>query len=292
MTHAAIETAHRTNCIALTVLALLAGCKTEPSATTAPTEHASAAPSASAAPHASTTNVRRDPLVVAVPGCTAQLVLLDVPGEHALRLSSTEVAWDMYDAFVFALDRAESEKDPPDAFTRPTKPYILMDRGFGHAGYPAISVSFRGASEFCKWLSSKTGKRFRLPTEAEWENACRAGSTTRYSFGDDASALADFAWFRDDSATDRGPSTHPVGEKKPNAWGFHDVHGNAAEWTIGAEGRGVAKGGSYQDAADQLVVTASRADSPAWNRTDPQVPKSKWWLADAPFMGFRVACDD
>ena len=80
--------------------------------------------------------------------------------------------------------------------------------------------------EFCRKLSEKEGLEYRLPTEAEWEYACRAGTTTVYSFGDDVSELARYGWFSSNS----GRTTHPVGGKRPNAWGLYDMHGNVFEW--------------------------------------------------------------
>jgi formylglycine-generating enzyme required for sulfatase activity len=91
---------------------------------------------------------------------------------------------------------------------------------------PVETVSWDDAQEFCKKLSQKTGKEFRLPSEAEWEYACRAGTTTAYSFGDNASLLGEYAWYSDNS----GSKTHPVGQKKPNPWGVYDMHGNVWEW--------------------------------------------------------------
>ncbi|MCY3018460.1 MAG: formylglycine-generating enzyme family protein [Planctomycetota bacterium] len=91
---------------------------------------------------------------------------------------------------------------------------------------PVEQVSWDGAQEFCRKLSAKAGKTLRLPTEAEWEYACRAGTTTRFSSGDADSALADVAWY--DANSERKP--HPVGQKKPNAWGLYDMHGNVWEW--------------------------------------------------------------
>ena len=79
---------------------------------------------------------------------------------------------------------------------------------------------------FCTRLSARTGRKVRLATEAEWEYACRAGSKTRYYFGDDEKQLGDYAWFRDNC---RG-STHPVGQKRPNAWGLYDMNGNIGQW--------------------------------------------------------------
>jgi formylglycine-generating enzyme len=244
-----------------------------------------------------------------VPGTTVSLTMKPVPAGSidvddpaspgakksvaiaAHWIASTEITWDMYDAFVFAMDRNETEKDPPDAWTRPSKPYILMDRGYGHAGYPAISIGINGATEFCRWLSAKTGKTFRVPGEAEWEYDCRAGSKTAYSFGDDPAMLGDFAWFGENSEVEMNRKTHPIAEKKPNAWGLFDMHGNAAEWTLTADGKGVLRGGSFRDPAAKLTATARRPDEKAFNATDPQVPKSKWWLADGGFIGFRVVCD-
>jgi formylglycine-generating enzyme required for sulfatase activity len=95
---------------------------------------------------------------------------------------------------------------------------------------PVENVSWSDAVKFCELLSSKTGKTVRLPTEAEWEYACRAGSSTRYHYGEDpdTTSLAEYAWYEDNS--DR--ATHPAGQKKPNAWGLHDMIGNVWEWCL------------------------------------------------------------
>ncbi len=98
--------------------------------------------------------------------------------------------------------------------------------GFDTSNFPVENVSWEDAVEFCKKLSAKEGVTYRLPTEAEWEYACRAGSTTRYCFGNGESKLGDYAWFQDNSNS----RTHPVGTKKPNAGGVHDMHGNVSEW--------------------------------------------------------------
>ncbi len=288
--------------IALLLLAALLGaCATRTSETRADTAEATRGMDARAtpAPAPRVAALPLQPFEVMVPGTTAKLVMQPILG-GAVQLaggphvalapyfaSTTEVTWDMYDAFVFAMERDEAEKDPYDAFARPSKPYILMDRGFGHAGYPVISVSFRGATEFCRWLANRTGKRFRLPTGAEWEHAASGGAT-----GDlDASALDASAWYAANSKSRGRVSTHPVGKKAPNGYGLLDVRGNAAEWTLGADHKGELRGGSFKDAADELRLGERRPNDPAWNQTDPQIPKSIWWLADGPFAGFRVVCD-
>jgi len=91
---------------------------------------------------------------------------------------------------------------------------------------PVETVSWNDATEFCKKLSEQTRRAVRLPTEAEWEYACRAGTATAFSFGDADSTLGDYAWYTSNS----GSTTHPVGQKKPNAWGLYDMHGNVWEW--------------------------------------------------------------
>ena len=97
---------------------------------------------------------------------------------------------------------------------------------FKGARNPVEQVSWKDAVEFCKRLTAKESMTYRLPTEAEWEYAYRAGTTTRYSFGDDPASLGEYAWYGDNSEK----KTHPVGEKKPNTWGLHDMHGNVWEW--------------------------------------------------------------
>lgn len=246
---------------------------------------------------------------VAVPGCTQKLVLKPIAAATvavpdgkggsadaqvgAFWIASTETTWDMYDAFVFAMDRAEGETDAVDAYTRPSKPYILMDRGFGHKNYPVISVSPKGAGEFCKWLSSKTGKRFRLPTEAEWMLAARGGLQGDWSFAGGAETLSDHAWHAGNALDDEDfrLETRAVALKPANAFGLHDVHGNASEWAVAPDGSFVAKGGSFKEKNAALAVSARRPHDASLNATDPQVPKSVWWLADGGFVGFRVLCE-
>ncbi|MBL8756465.1 MAG: formylglycine-generating enzyme family protein [Planctomycetes bacterium] len=238
-------------------------------------------------------------------------------------MGKCEVTWAEYDLWNTDASRPQNKK--PDGVSRPTPPYMDMTFTMGRDGHPAICMSHVAARQYCKWLSEKTGKYHRLPTEAEWEFACRAGTTTAWSFGDDAKLAGDFATFADNSPRVLEPGAPPtlayakVGQKKPNAFGLHDMHGNVAEWVADtylvdafAEANGkaprvdpffpplkddrgrparwphVARGGSWRDPLPALRSAARLSSEPAWNQRDPQVPKSWWYLTDGQHIGFRV----
>ena len=133
----------------------------------------------------------------------------------AFWMSKYETTWDEYRLFMFGRD------DGADAVTRPTRPYMEMSFGMGKDGYPAISMTQHAANKYAEWLSSKTGEFYRLPTEAEWEYACRAGDG-------DPKPLGDYAWYEANS----NGKYQPVAAKKPNAWGLYDMLGNVMEWTL------------------------------------------------------------
>ncbi len=143
------------------------------------------------------------------------------------------------------------------------------DQGWGRGRRPAISVSRDDAQDYCGWLSEQTGAEYRLPSEAEWEFACRAGSQTRWSFGDEESALGAHAWFLGNS----GEQTHPVGEKEPNAFGLYDMHGNVREWCQDAwndDYSGAPSDGSAWMSGDEsgaVLRGGSWLGSPGWLRS-------------------------
>lgn len=245
-------------------------------------------------------------------------------------MSKLETRWNEYELFMFpglekgtniASERVFGEllinlgELPPnatgnpytgkegDAVSRPTTPYVEMSFGMGKDGFPAISMTHFAAVMYCRWLTAKTGHFYRLPTEAEWEYACRAGTTTAYSFGDDPEKIAEYGWF----FTNADGKYAKVGKLKPNPWGLYDMHGNVAEWVMDAylesyanfpegapyvpattEYPHVARGGSWDDEPDLLRSSARRSSDASWKMRDPQLPKSKWYLTDAQFLGMRV----
>jgi formylglycine-generating enzyme required for sulfatase activity len=124
-------------------------------------------------------------------------------------ISKYQVTFDEYDLYC-----EEMKKEKP------------VDRGWGRGRRPVINVSWNDAVAYCEWISKKTGQKYKLPTEAEWEYACKKDTTSKWSFGDDEKELEKYAWYSKNS----GNKTHPVGELEPNPWGLYDMHGNVWEW--------------------------------------------------------------
>lgn len=229
-------------------------------------------------------------------------------------MGKCEVTWDEFDLFWRHKPGKKEDKEPvnpktPDAVTRPTPPYADETFDMGREGMPVICISHHTAMQYCRWLSIKTGKLYRLPTEAEWEWAARAGTTTAYFFGDDPKNLGDYAWYSKNS----DDKTQPVGKKKANPWGLHDILGNAAEWCIDhykADQYSTypkdkltlqpvlkpsdkrfshpVRGGGWIDDAPQCRCASRQASNKTWLKLDPQRPKSIWWLTSAEHVGFRI----
>ena len=279
------------------------------------------------------------PYIETIPGTNVKFEMLPIPGgsfmmgspsgesgrdadegpQHEVTIrpfwmQKLEVTWDEYDLFAFTQDlkkdrqlKVPENKTGADALTFPTPPYADEAFGYGKGKQPAISMTHHAAVEYCRWLSAKTGKTYRLPTEAEWEYACRAGSRSAYSFGDDPRMLAEYGWF-----TDNSDSTPQIGgKKKPNPWGLYDIHGNLSEWCLDQYDKDfygtlksgavapvllpterryprVVRGGSWDDDAPRLRSGARRGSGKDWSKRDPQRPQSIWWHTEAIMVGFRV----
>ena len=278
----------------------------------------------------------------AIPGTGVNYVMVPIPGgdfvmgspdsekgrkpdegpQHKVKVApfwmgQCEITWNEYELFMYPDEERRTRATIPtdaagdklaDVVTHPSKPYVEMSFGMGKDGYPAISMTQHAANKYCQWLSAKTGHFYRLPTEAEWEYACRAGTTTAYFFGDDPSKLGDYGWFEQNSDF----KYQKVGKKKPNPWGLYDMCGNVVEWVLdqydpayyrqcGSNG-GIAepwnkaskpyphsvRGGSWDDEATMCRSAARLGSDRSWKMQDPQLPKSIWYFSDAQFVGFRI----
>jgi formylglycine-generating enzyme required for sulfatase activity len=214
-----------------------------------------------------------------IAGTLVSFDMVLVPGDgrqSAFYMGRTEVTWDMYDVFFLGLDGDAPQPAGIDAIGKPSNPYGAPDYGWGHAGYPVISVTRQAAEAFTKWLSLKTGQEYRLPTEVEWQYAADrawAGRTAN-----------DVAWH----AGNAGMVTHPVSARAADALGLFDLFGNAGEWVLTPDQSLVIRGGTFRSGPDTIGPSARAEQDETWNERDPQLPKSQWWLSDGPHVGFRL----
>ena len=215
-----------------------------------------------------------------IPGTAVTFEMVPVPGT-AIFIGRTEVTWDMYDLFALGLDKRAAASGGADAVARPSNPYGAPDSGWGHAGFPVISVTRQSAEAFTKWLSQKTGRVYRLPTDAEWTQVAEIAAGAAPLARRDLDALA---WHRDNA----DGKTHRAGSKQADKLGLFDLLGNAAEWVTTSDGALVVRGGSFRDDPVQVRPSARAVQDDSWNERDPQLPKSRWWLSDGPFVGFRL----
>ena len=216
-------------------------------------------------------------------------------------IGTHEVRWDEYRLYQFDL------LPEVDGVTGPTPPYVPMDSGMGVESFPAVAMTHYAARQYCKWLSLQSGVFYRLPTEAEWEYACRAGTDTAYSFADDA--LDEHAWHYANAEE----GYRVGGTRAANGFGLYDMHGNVAEWVMDGydaetysrraaagevvidpvvwpteEWGRVVRGGSWDDDPERLRSAARRSSRPEWKMLDPQRPRSIWYLTNAPWLGMRL----
>jgi formylglycine-generating enzyme required for sulfatase activity len=239
------------------------------------------------------------PVADRIPRTTVQLDMVRVPGgritlkdkdgretTHEIKpflIQRTESRWDEWDVFHLGLDVMQEEgRQRRDALLKPSpNSYFPPDRGFGHEGCPIHGITLHAVRQYIGWLCQATGKRYRLPTEAEWEWACRAGGPP---FRPDPKDLDKVAWFWLNSDAPK-----PVARKKPNAWGLYDMLGNVGEWVVRPDGTAVLAGGSYQDRAKDVHSGGREVpDLNQWQRDDPQIPRSPIWLSNGTHVGFRL----
>jgi formylglycine-generating enzyme required for sulfatase activity len=216
----------------------------------------------------------------------------------AFWMAEHEVTFEEWDQYF--RDAMFPQSKELDGVTRATPQYIDLTWGMGRdAKHPANSMSQSAALMYCRWLYTKTGIFYRLPTEAEWEYACKAGTKPI-----DPQALTQAAIYKDNS----DGKFQLVKSRKPNAWGLYDMLGNLSEWTLDqydptyyqkiaakdpmttptSRYPKTVRGGSYLDESTSLRCANRIPSDPKWNQRDPQVPKSRWWLTDGMFMGFRL----
>ena len=195
-------------------------------------------------------------------------------------MSRTEVTWE---AFVKYFENRKAAK--VDGVTRPSPPYEPPHGKMGVGAHPAVSMRWHGAMGYCEWVSTLTGRRFRLPTEAEFEYAARAGSPAAGPANPDETA-----WY----AANGEKKTHLTGTRKANAFGIQDLMGNVWEYALephsGSAYAPVLRGGAWNTPAAELRFAARQRILPEWYDRDPNRPRSMWWLTDGTFVGFRMVC--
>lgn len=229
----------------------------------------------------------------------------------AFWMGTHEITWDIYELFLDKYFEADVSTNvipsEVDGLTRPSTPYLDMTFGMGKENKPAVGMTQYNAIQFCKWIYTKTGVFYRLPTEAEWEYAARAGKSSTYFFGEGTEDLGVYAWYKENSED----TTHEIGQKQPNPWGLYDILGNVMEWTYDGYHQEykvadveipeqnpidkttdlyprVLRGGHFKSSTEDLRSARRFASTPVWKQLDPQIPKSRWWFPEAPFLGLRL----
>jgi formylglycine-generating enzyme required for sulfatase activity len=225
--------------------------------------------------------------MVLVPGNAEQNIPPLYFGKH-------EVTWDEFMPWVDGRDvESEAERGELRALKlRPSPPYDAIDRNFGMDQRPALGMSRLSVLRYCEWLSEQTGKKYRLPTEQQWQHAyvLGGGDATKPPSADDAKHQAVFF---DNSFDSRigDFATKPVGSKESNRLGIHDMAGNVCEWVTETGEDRVARGGHFDGKRELLGVGRHLEDPDEWNRDYPNEPKSIWWFVNARWVGFRVVCE-
>jgi formylglycine-generating enzyme required for sulfatase activity len=247
------------------------------------------------------------PVVDKLPRTTVQIEMIRIPGGRMtvkdkegkpkvydippFLIQRTEARWDEWDVFYLGLDLDPDAqldrriRERRDAMLKPSPvPYERYDRNFGHDGWPIHGLTLHTVRKYIEWLNPTTGKQYRLPTEVEWEWACRAGSPA--PLRPTGAALDRVAWFDKNS----GEEPKKTGTKAPNAWGLHDMLGNVAEWVIRSDESAVLAGGSHQDEAKDVHDAAREIpDNRRLQRDHPDTPQPiHIWLSNGTHVGFRL----
>lgn len=229
--------------------------------------------------------------IIKIPQSSVGFEMIKIPGKNYW-IGAREVTWDEFSLFQ---EKNTSEDSIP--VTRPTRQYIDYSFGMGkEGGYPAVSMTRRAALAYCEWLYFKTGIFFRLPTETEWEFACKAGN---YS-----ALIPEFAWYSANSEE----KYQKTGSKLPNSLGLYDMIGNVSEWTMDQfiepfteqseivwptkKYNTAVRGSSYLEGEIDCHCGYRVKSDADWQWRDPQIPKSIWWNTDSPFVGFRLVKPD
>ncbi len=293
------------------------------------------------------------PYTMVIPGTNAKMTMVPIPGgEFSLGspaggddsssgqqkqvrvrvepfwMAKTEVTWAEYQPFMNLYEhfkefehrkvRVVNKDNPVDAITAPTElydPSFTFEYG-EEPQQPAVTMTQYAAKQYTKWVSGVSGHRYRLPSEVEWEYACRAGTTTAYHFGDDPAQLDDYAWHIGNTPE----QPQHVGTKKPNPWGLHDMHGSVWEWVLDgyaedsyqqlankSQGKTIhakeaiswptkayprtVRGGSWEETPERCRADAKLgSNDPDWKLEDPNLPLSPWWFTSDPArgVGFRM----
>lgn len=233
-----------------------------------------------------------------VPGTGASLTFRRVTDPASGRpfwIGATEIPWEAYDSFVFGFDIPRDRRAAEwDAETRASRPYGSPDRGWGHDGFAALSMTAHAAEAFAAWLGPYAEVSLRLPTEREWELAASGGleldaSLDRTPF-EGRVIPADLGQAVGWSSTE-GPRPRALAELRFSPLGVSGMLGNVGEWIRTESGEALLAGGHFLDDPADSTATRRERQAPSWNATDPQNPKSRWWLSDAPFVGFRLVAE-
>lgn len=227
-----------------------------------------------------------------IPGSLVEFEMVPVPGGEGIEpfyMGKHEVAWDEFAYWAYVKD-LEKEIDRIKARAkklRPSPPYDEVDRGFGFTNRPALGMSRKSAELYCEWLSEKTGRKYRLPTKAEWQHAFKLGHGGTLTPAMGVEELAKVAWYAGNS----GERTHEPGSCAPSTLGIYDMLGNLAEWVTQTADERMALGGHFRAPAAKVSGEAAEVEDESWNANYPNEPKSIWWFVDADYVGFRLVCE-